>query len=143
VHREYLITAGKIKATGRRCKQLIADYILSYKGRRMAVVKAKSDELHVGEGVAQAKDYAEKLQIDDAYAINDREIYPIEMDTAIEGSVEKYHLPDHFWNKAFPEPNTWKDGFSEMPYETKGGTMGGRFYQEIAVERVMDAIADR
>ena len=142
VHREYPITAGKIKATGGRGKQLIADYVLSYKGRKMAVVEAKSDELHVGEGVAQAKDYAEKLQLDDAYATNGKEIYHIEMDTAHEGPIEKYHLPDHLWKKAFPEQNTWKDDFSEMPYETKGGTMGGRFYQEIAVERVMDAIAD-
>jgi type I restriction enzyme R subunit len=115
VHREYPITAGKIKATGGRGKQLIADYVLSYKGRKMVVVEAKSDELQVGEGVAQAKDYAEKFQLDDAYATNGREIYHIEMDTAIEGSVEKYHLPDHFWNKAFPEPNTWKDGFSDSP----------------------------
>ncbi len=143
VHREYPVTAGKIKATGGRAKALIADYVLTYRGRKLAVVEAKSDELAVGEGVAQAKDYAEKLQVDDSYAANGKEIYHIEMDTAKEGLVSNFHSPDELWNKAFPVQNKWQQDFSESPYETKGGTMGGRFYQEIAVDRAMDAIAEK
>ncbi len=142
IHREYQVTAGKIKATGGRGKQLIADYVLTYKGRKLAVVEAKSNEQGVGEGVAQAKDYAEKLQIDDSYAANGKEIYHIEMDTAKEGLVDNFHSPDTLWNKAFPVQNKWQEEFGESPYETRGGTMGGRFYQEIAVDSAMDAIAD-
>jgi type I restriction enzyme R subunit len=143
VHREYLITAGKIKATGGRGKPLIADYVLAYKGRKLAVVEAKSNERPVGEGVAQAKDYAEKLQVDDTYAANGREIYHIDMDSAKEGLVEDFHTPDQLWHKAFPVPNAWKDDFSQTPFETKGGSMGSRFYQETAIERALDAIAER
>jgi type I restriction enzyme R subunit len=143
VHREYPITAGKIKATGGRGKQLIADYVLTYKGRKLAVVEAKSDECEVGEGVAQAKDYAEKLKIEDAFAANGREIYHVDMDSAREGLTENFHEPESLWQKQFPAPNKWKDDFSESPYETRGGTMGGRFYQEIAVDRTMDAIAEK
>ncbi len=143
IHREYQVTAGKIKATGGRGKALIADYVLSFKGRKLAVVEAKSDQLAVGEGVAQAKDYAEKLQIDDSYAANGREIYHIDMETAKEGLVENFHSPDELWNKAFPVKNQWQEDFGESPYETKGGTMGGRFYQEIAVDKAMDAIAKK
>jgi type I restriction enzyme R subunit len=51
------ITDGKIQAGGGRSKPLIADYILVYKGIKLAVVEAK-DELML-EGVAQAKLYAE------------------------------------------------------------------------------------
>ena len=58
VHREFQITDGKIKATGGRGKATIADYVLAFKGRKLAVVEAKSNEQEVGEGVAQAKDYA-------------------------------------------------------------------------------------
>lgn len=143
VNREYIISAGKIKATGGRKKPVIADYLLSYKGRKLAVVEAKSDEQEVGEGVAQAKDYAEKLQLDDTYSTNGKAIYHIDMDNAIEGLVEHFHSPEELWNKAFPVQNQWQEQFSESPYETKGGTMGGRFYQEIAVERALDAIAQR
>ena len=58
------ITDGRILAGGERAKAEIADYILVYKNKKIAVVEAKKDELEVGEGVAQAKLYAEKLQID-------------------------------------------------------------------------------
>jgi type I restriction enzyme, R subunit len=143
VHREYHITAGKIKATGGRNKPLIVDYLLTYKGRKLAVVEAKSDECEVGEGVAQAKDYAEKLQVDDTYSTNGKEIYHIDMDAAKEGLVEDYHTPDALWNKAFPVQNDWQDKFDDIPDETKGGTMGGRFYQDIAVESALDAIAEK
>src|SRR5687768_17256393 len=85
VHREYIISAGKIKATGGRSKPVIADYVLSFKGKKLAVVEAKADECEVGEGVAQAKDYALKLQIDDTYSANGREIYHIDIDAAKEG----------------------------------------------------------
>jgi type I restriction enzyme, R subunit len=143
VHREYIISAGKIKASGGRNKPVIADYVLSYKGKKLAVVEAKADELEVGEGVAQAKDYALKLQIDDTYAANGREIYHINMQSAKEGLVKNFHSPVELWNKAFPVHNQWQDDFNAAPYETRGGIMGGRFYQEIAVDKAMDAIAEK
>ena len=143
IHREYIIAAGKIKATGGRKKPVIADYVLTYKGKKLAIIEAKADELPVGEAVAQAKDYAQKLQIDDTYAANGIEIYHIDMDSAKEGLVENFHSPEALWNKANPQPNQWKEEFSVSPYETRGGTMGGRFYQEVAVDNTMDAIAEK
>lgn len=142
VFREFPITAGKIKATGGRGKALFADYVLSYKGRKLAIVEAKSDELEVSEGVAQAKDYAIKLQIDNTYAANGLEIYHINMDSAEEGIVANFHSPDELYDQAFPVKNQWKESLSAIAEEDKGGTMGGRFYQEIAVERTLDAIAE-
>lgn len=143
VHREFRITDGKIQATGGRAKPIIADYVLAYKGRKLAVVEAKSDELEVGEGVAQAKDYAIKLELDDAYAANGKEIYYIDLDAASEGLTSNFHEPEALYKKAFPDKNEWKDKFSELPYEDKGGNKPARFYQEIAIERTMDAIAEK
>lgn len=143
VHREYFITLGKIKATGGRNKPLKADYVLAYKGRKLAVVEAKSDECEVGEGVMQAKDYALKLQLDDTYSANGKEIYHVDMDSAKEGLVDNFHTPEELWNKNFPQKNEWQDSFDAVPEENKGGTMGGRFYQEIAVEKTLDAIAQK
>ncbi|TCJ17069.1 DEAD/DEAH box helicase [Flaviaesturariibacter flavus] len=143
VHREYHLTAGKIRAGGGREKPLIADYLLAYRGRKLAVVEAKSDERVVGEGVAQAKAYALKLQLDNAYAANGKEIYYINLDSPHEGTVPDFHSPQQLWDKAFPTTNDWQDKFDEQPAEDKGGTMGGRFYQELAVERALDAIAQR
>jgi type I restriction enzyme R subunit len=81
VLREYNITAGRIQTGGIRSKKLTADYVLVYKGIKLAVIEAKSDELEAGEGVAQAKHYAEKLKIETTYATNGREIYSICMKT--------------------------------------------------------------
>lgn len=143
IHREFIISPGKIKASGGRNKAVIADYVLAYKNRKLAVVEAKSDECEVGEGVQQAKDYAEKLQLDDTYSTNGLAIYHIDMDSAKEGLVNDFHAPAELWNKVFPVKNAWQDNFDTIPSETKGGVMSGRFYQDIAVEKALDAIADR
>lgn len=119
--REYHITAGKIQ-TGGRGKNLTADYVLVYKGLKLAVVEAKRDELEVGEGVAQAKLYAEKLNLDTAYSTNGKEIYSICMKTGSEGLVDTYLTPDELWNKTFAEQNEWRDKFYSIPFEDKGGS---------------------
>ncbi len=58
VLREFHITAGKIQTGGTRAKPMIADYVLVYKNRKIGIIEAKSNELDVAEGVAQAKTYA-------------------------------------------------------------------------------------
>ncbi len=143
VHREYPIAPGKIQTGGKRKNPKFADYVLTYKGRKLAVIEAKSDECVVGDGVQQAKDYAEKLEIENAYSANGKEIYYINMDTAEESSVDYFHTPDALWDITFPVKNEWQDKFSILPYEDVGGSKGARFYQETAVDKTMDAIAEK
>ena len=54
-------------------KKIIADYLLVYKGIKLAVVEAKSDDLGVGEGIAQAKQYADKLKLETTNSTNGKE----------------------------------------------------------------------
>lgn len=143
VHREFPIAPGKIQPGGRRKNPKFADYILAFKGRKLAVIEAKSDECVVGEGVHQAKDYAEKLEIDNAYAANGKEIYYMNMKTAAEAPADNFHSPDELWNITFPVNNEWQNKFSLLPFEDVGGTKGARYYQETAVDKTMDAIAQR
>ncbi|MGB2863450.1 MAG: DEAD/DEAH box helicase family protein [Sedimentisphaerales bacterium] len=142
VLREYHITAGKIQTGGGRAKPLIADYVLVYQGRKLAAMEAKSDEKEVGEGVAQAKNYAEKLKLDYTYASNGKEIYQIGMKTGAEGLIAVFPTPDELWNKTFATENQWRDKFSNVPFEDLGGTKSARYYQEIAVNNTMAAIAE-
>jgi type I restriction enzyme R subunit len=141
INREYTITHGKIQTGGVRSKPLIADYILSYKNVKLAVIEAKSVEHEVGEGVAQAKLYAEKLKLDFTYAANGREIYRINMKTGEEGPVDTFPTPEELWGMVHEEQNKWRDAFHSIPFEDKSGTQLPRFYQEIAVNRALDAIA--
>jgi len=141
VHREFRITDGKIQATGGRGKPIIADYVLAYKNRKLAVIEAKSDECEVGEGVAQAKDYALKLKLDHAYSANGKQVYYMDLDTPTEDLVNDFHSPEYLFNRTLPKQDPWQKKFDEVTYEDKGGSKPPRFYQEIAVEKTMDAIA--
>jgi type I restriction enzyme R subunit len=139
--REYNITAGKIQTGGVRGKKLTADYVLIYKGIKLAIVEAKSDLLSVGEGVAQAKQYAEKLNIETTYSTNGREIYGICMKTGTEGTVIDYLTPDQLWDKTFAVQNKWREAFAAIPFEDKSGTWQLRYYQELAVLNVLEVLA--
>ncbi|MEI7997221.1 MAG: DEAD/DEAH box helicase family protein, partial [Methylococcaceae bacterium] len=140
--REYNITAGKLQTGGVKGKKLTADYVLVYKGIKLAVVEAKSDELGVGEGVAQAKQYAEKLALETTYSTNGNAIYSICMLTGAEGLVADYLTPDELWDKTFAVQNEWREKFAAIPFEDKGGTWQLRYYQEIAIKNTMEAIAN-
>ena len=137
--REYHITLGKLQTGAGRAKPLISDYIMVYKGRKLAAIEAKSDEKEVGEGVAQAKNYAEKLHLLTTFATNGKEIYQICMETGREGLIQQFPTPDELWNKTFRIENNWKDKFNAIP---NGGIYEPRFFQEIATNKALDAIAE-
>lgn len=139
IRREYHINKGRIKAGGHG-KPSIADYILVYKNRPLAVIEAKSNELPVGEGVGQAKEYAIKLNLKFAYAANGKEIYEMDMHGS-ERLVTRFPAPQELWERTFA-PNEWEERFNPVPFEDIGGTKPPRYYQEIAVNNALQAIAE-
>ena len=141
IRREYPITLGRIEGHGRRGKPLTADYVLVYRNPKLAVVEAKAWDEELTEGVGQAKNYADKLAIRFTYATNGQGIYGIDMETGTEGEVPHYPSPDELWNLTFAKQNAWRDRFAAVPFEDKGGSHPSRYYQDIAIERVMEAIA--
>ncbi|MFI0403916.1 MAG: EcoAI/FtnUII family type I restriction enzme subunit R, partial [Cyanobium sp.] len=141
IRREFPIAPGRIEGGGRRGKSLSADYVLSYRNTALAVVEAKADSLPLTEGVGQAKEYAAKLQLRFTYASNGKGIYAIDRETGEEGEAEAFPTPQELWARTFAEENAWRDRFASIPYPDKGGSWQIRFYQEIAVKRVLEAIA--
>ncbi|HQR08438.1 MAG TPA: DEAD/DEAH box helicase family protein [Gemmatales bacterium] len=142
IRREYPITMGRIEGQGRRGKSLTADYVLEYHNTKLAVVEAKAWDEELTEGVGQAKNYAGKLEIRFTYASNGQSIYGIDMQEGTEGEISGYPSPDELWNRTFAESNEWRDRFAAIPFEDKGGYFQGRYYQDIAIERVLAAIAE-
>jgi type I restriction enzyme R subunit len=141
IQREYPITLGRLEGFGRRGKALCADYILVYRNHKLAVIEAKAWDESLTEGVAQAKNYADKLAIRFTYSTNGRDIYGIDMEEGKEGVLDQWPTPEELWNRTFAEANAWRDRFAAVPFEDKGGYFQGRYYQDLAIERVMDAIA--
>ena len=126
------------------------DYILEYKHKKLAVIEAKRDELDVAEGIPQAKLYAELLHIRYAYATNGIEIWKIDMGVkddqnnyiipSTEGPVDKFPSPQELWQMTYPEEDPWRDKFNLCPLN-RGGGREPRYYQEIAIDSVLNAVA--
>lgn len=144
------ITPGEVSALPQNRHPKKADYILKYKGQKLAVIEAKSDELDVSEGVAQAKEYAEMLKIRFTYAANGDRIWAIDMgvkdakgnyiEPSKEGEIDHFPSPQELWQMTFPTQNEWRDKFNLCPIN-RGGGREPRYYQEIAINKVLEAVA--
>jgi len=142
IRREFPITIGRLEGGGRRAMPKSADYVLEYRNTNLAVVEAKSWDLPYTEGVTQAKEYADKLAIRFTYATNGQAVYEVDMANGTERDIPTYPTPEELWQRTFAERNEWRDRFAAVPTEDRGGTWGLRYYQGIAVDRILSAIAD-
>lgn len=136
----YKLTNGKIGSSSSRA--LKVDYILVYKGVKLAIIEAKSDEKDYNEGVAQAKLYAQMMNIRFTYATNGDKIYEIDMLTGMEDEIDSYPTPEELWDNTYRELDEWKEKFLLTPFFTKPDKTP-RYYQENAVNKVLDAIAKK
>jgi len=140
IRREYPITTGRLEGNGKKGKALTADYVFEYKNTKLAVNEAKAWDLPLTEGAAQAKEYAGKLALRHAYCTNGQGIYAIDMQTGVEKEIPAYPTPDELWAMTFAEVNAWRERFAAVPLDTPGGKRA-YYYQETAIERVLEAIA--
>jgi len=141
VLREHRITLGRLQGGG-RAKPEVADFVLVYRNTKLAVIEAKAWDKPYTEGVGQAKAYAAKLSVRYTFATNGQAIYRIDMQTGAEGDVAAYPTPDELWALTFAERNAWRDRFAAVPFPDKSGSWTIRYYQETAVQRVLERIAD-
>ena len=136
---EYTFTKGKISQTMKGMPKR-ADYVLIYKGVKLAIIEAKSDELSYAEGVSQAKEYADMLSIRFTYATNGNQIWEIDRQTQEEHFVEAYPSPEELWKRTYGDVDEWRDKFNAQPYYDNG-VKQPRYYQETAVRKVLEGIA--
>ena len=149
VEQSAYIAPGRLTASGNKNPKK-ADYILEYKGMKLAVIEAKSDERDVSEGVAQAKLYADALKIRYTYSTNGDEIWFIDMGVknsngdyiipSKEYDIDTFPTPQDLWQMTFPEANLWRDKFNLCALNRSGGRQP-RYYQEIAIKNVLEAVA--
>ncbi len=141
IRREEAIAPGRLIGSGRRAKPKRADYVLTYRNQKLAVIEAKADTFPYTEGVQQAKDHAQRLQVRYAYATNGVQIYQIDMHAGVERDVDRYPSPDELWEMTYRQENEWRDRFAAIPFEDKSGTWEARYYQHNAITKVLEAIA--
>jgi len=135
------IAKGRITTAG-RINPLKADYVLSLNGRKLAVIEAKRAGLGYTEGLAQAKEYAKRLNARFAYATNGLRWYGVDMATGVESDLEgPFPSPEALWDRCFPQHNDWRERFGDVPFQTGGGKWQPRYYQHNAITAVLEAIA--
>ncbi|REC40903.1 EcoAI/FtnUII family type I restriction enzme subunit R [Chryseobacterium sp. 5_R23647] len=148
IRREYPITKGQLLGNGRRSNPDKADYILQYNNRNIAVVEAKSTDSYYTDGLVQAKKYAQRLNLRFAISTNGLKYYLSDLEGS-EGDIKEVPTPSHLWNILYgteqtekPAEFNWKQKFFDIPFETKGGTWELRYYQQNAVNAVLNSIAE-
>jgi type I restriction enzyme R subunit len=142
VAREYVIAPGRILGAGRPQTQLKADYVLYYRNRKLAVIEAKAEGKALTAGLGQAKDYAEKLAVRFTYSTNGKGFYQVDMQDGSEGEIAEFPTPEELWEKTFAASTPLEHELTDVPFESRNGTFGGRYYQDIAVERTLKAVAE-
>lgn len=146
---EYAFTAGRIILRGNvtaRGKQKRADYLLFYKPNfPLAIIEAKDNNHPVGAGLQQAIEYAEALDVKYVYASNGDGFVEQDLITgAIRNlSLGEFPSPDELYHRYLSESN--KSDVEEKvmlePYYYVPGYKQPRYYQRIAVNRTVDAVA--
>lgn len=146
---EVSFTAGRVIVRGNvstRAKGKKADYILYYKNTKpLAVVEAKKNIFDVGYGMQQAKEYAEILDIPFAYSSNGKSFLEYDFLTGKEREIDldKFPSPEELWHRYKTEKNISdnEERIINEPYYYADGVKKPRYYQEIAINRTVEAIA--
>src|SRR5579883_622515 len=119
--REYQITAGKVDIFGDKVERedkKIADYLLIYNSAfPIAVVEAK-DETHTPlDGIQQAKEYAEKLQLLFAYSTNGYGIEEFDFTTDTQRTVDRFPTPEELYARLVSHKEAYAKKLEKNPLE--------------------------
>ena len=152
VREEVTFTAGKVIVRGKlhsRGKAKRADYILYYRPNiPIAIIEAKDNTHPVGGGMQQALEYAVMLDIPFVYSANgdaflehDRTQAAGDIETEL--ALNAFPSPEALWqrfckHKGIAGPS---ERIVQQEYHDDGSGRTPRYYQQIAINRTIEAIA--
>lgn len=154
VREEVSFTDGRIYVKGNkttRGKRKRADFILYYKPNiPIAIIEAKSNKLSVNAGIQQGIEYSNILDIPVVYSSNGDGFYEHDK-TLSKGKIEReisldnFPTPDELWKiykqyKKIDTPD--KEKVISEDYYFDGSGRSPRYYQQRAVNRTVEAIAN-
>jgi len=146
INEQVTFTDGRIIVAGRRGRRRPgkrADYILRFRPDfPIAVVEAKPSYSTPGEGLQQAKDYAEILGLKFAYATNGHGIIEFDYTTGLEREIDTFPTPEELWARLTTDQSLSTDAAERLlapAYHLSGKSP--RYYQEIAINRAVQAVA--
>lgn len=149
---EYNVTKGRIIARGKSCKRkkpLKADYVLFYKPNKpIAVIEAKDNNHTMSDGMQQALQYADMLDVPFVFSSNGdgftfHNKYITEGDVEITLDNDEFPSPEALW-KMYCEKshiNEQQKKIINEPYYSDNPNKQPRYYQMNAVNKTVEAIA--
>lgn len=138
-----VIVRGNITARGKRKR---TDYLLYYKPNLpLAIVEAKDNRHSIGDGMQQGIEYAECLDIPFVYSSNGDGFLEHDMLCGKEREIklEEFPSPEELWRRYKGDTSMTSDQETLItePYYFQPGDKTPRYYQRIAINRTIDAIA--
>lgn len=150
---ETQITDGKINLRGNlvsRAQPKRADYVLYINANNpIAIVEAKDNQHAVADGLQQAMTYAQMLDVPFAYSSNGDAFREHDFLTGAERDIamEDFPTPDELYARFQKGANGGagltqaEEAIIRQPYYSSQSTYPPRYYQRVAVNRTLDAIA--
>ena len=152
IREEVGFTKGRIIVRGKlvsRGKAKRADYVLCYKPNvPIAVIEAKDNTHAIGDGMQQALDYAETLQVPfvfssngDGFIFHDRTGAGVEKETTL--TLDDFPSPEHLWVRycAWKGLTAQEEAIVLQDYFDDGSGKTPRYYQVNAINAAIEAIA--
>lgn len=136
---EHVFTDGRLIGAGQRGSQKKADYILTFKNQKLAIVEAKAEAKEITDGLEQVKSYAQMLNIRFVYSTNGHGIYFFDMKTGRGESVPAYHSPEELFSMTFSEHVDDQKKVMTQPFQRS--KYNPRYYQENAINKAVEAIS--
>lgn len=140
------ITDGRIVPVGKgfiRKPPRRVDYVLRYeRNLPLAIVEAKAIWKNAGEGLQQAKEYAEMLGLNFAYATNGQEIIEFDYFSGKESLATGFPTPAQLWARYRTGNKITDDAVAHRLLTPMNHSIGKgeRYYQEIAINRAVEGI---
>jgi len=149
IYFEHYFTDGRVIVRGNltaRAEGKRADYVLMHKSNYpLAIVEAKDNNHPVGGGMQQAIDYAEILDIPYAYSSNGDAFVEHNRLTGEERIIPLSEFPSHdvLWSRYQQDAglSTEQKELIDEPYYFQLGDKTPRYYQRVAINRTLDAVA--
>ena len=140
--RRETICPGRIEGAGRRGKPEIADYVLTFRNHKLAVIEAKARDKarhrrrRAGQGLCREAAGALRLFHQRPAHLPDR--HGDRRRRAMSSAIRRR---TNSGPRCSQTPNEWRDRFAAVPFEEQGGTWQTRYYQHNAIENALEAIA--
>ena len=136
--RREVITLGRLQGGGVRAAQDIADYVLTYRNHKLAVIRPSGGPARYRRP-RPGQEIREKLQIRSAYFINGAGIHQVDMTDGAEQDVAAISDPDELWNRVSAERMSGRP-LRRHSVRGQGRLLQARDHQDIAI-RPREAIA--